>query len=187
MRIQQRYLKTAKAKVSISVGRGKTKTVVLNKNLDQTNTRAQTQAIIPNIIHSMDSSHLILILNKIINQNNHNNPVISIHDCFGCLPNNMIELENLVKLEFINLYSKSEFLENFNNDLINVLDKNKICYEINKAEHKVYIYLDKNSEYKHPIISLNKNKKLEPICFWLPPKVGNLNLEHIKISNYLIT
>ena len=111
--IQQRYLKTAKAKVSISVGRGKTKTVVLNKKLDKTDTRAQTQAIIPNIIHSMDSSHLILILNKIINKNsNIKSPVISIHDCFGCLTNYMIELEELVKLEFINLYSKANFLEN---------------------------------------------------------------------------
>jgi len=185
--IQQRYLKTAKAKVSISIGRGKTKTVVLNKKLDQTDTRAQTQAIIPNIIHSMDSAHLILILNKIINQNNHNNPVISIHDCFGCLPNNMIDLENLVKLEFINLYSKNEFLENFNNDLINVLDKNKIYYEINKSENKVFIYLDKSNDYKHPVLSSIKIKKLEPISFWLPPKVGKLNLEHIKNSNYLIT
>jgi DNA-directed RNA polymerase len=164
-KIQQRYLKTAKAKVSISIGRGKTKTVVLNKKLDKTNTRAQTQAIIPNIIHSMDSAHLILILNKIVNQNNTNNPVISIHDCFGTLPNNMISLENLVKLEFINLYSKKEFLENFNNDLINILDKNKIYYEINKLEHKVYIYLDRNNDYKNTTISLNKNKKLEPIVF----------------------
>ena len=187
LKIQQRYLKTAKAKVSISVGRGKIKTVVLNKKLDKTNTRAQTQAIIPNIIHSMDSAHLILILNKIVNQNNLNNPVISIHDCFGTLPNNMISLENLVKLEFINLYSKKEFLENFNNDLINILDKNKIYYEINKLEHKVYIYLDRSNDYKNTTISLNKNKKLEPIVFWLPPKVGNLNLDRIKDSNYLIT
>jgi DNA-directed RNA polymerase len=150
------------------VGRGKTKTVVLNKKLDKTDTRAQTQAIIPNIIHSMDSSHLILIINKIISKKEVNNPIISIHDCFGCLPNDMIYLENLVKLEFINLYSNKNFLENFNNDLISILDKNKICYEINKSEHKVYIYLDKSNDFNlntHQMFSLNKNKKLEPISF----------------------
>jgi hypothetical protein len=37
------------------------------------------------------------------------------------------------------------------------------------------------------MFSLNKNKKLEPISFWLPPKTGDLNLDHIKDSNYLIT
>ena len=86
----------------------------------------------------MDASHLILILNKLKKIS----PVISIHVCFGCLPNNMIDLENLVKLEFINLYSKSNFLEKFNADLLDILEKNKINYEVNKEEHKVYIYLD---------------------------------------------
>jgi DNA-directed RNA polymerase len=57
----------------------------------------QIQAILPNIIHSMDASHLILILNKIYQPLNPISPVISIHDCFGCLPNNMIDLESLVK------------------------------------------------------------------------------------------
>lgn len=134
----------------------------------------------------MDSSHLILNLNK-ININNSNNPVISIHDCFGCLPNNMIDLENLVKLEFINLYSKNDFLEKFNDDLLNLLYKNNIYYEINRIEHKVYVYLDKSINYNNPMITSNKFKKLEPLSFWLPPKVGKLDLEQIKESNYLIT
>ena len=178
--IEQRYLKTAKAKVSISVGKGKQKTVVLKRKLDQTDTRVQTQAILPNIIHSMDASHLILILNK-----NKISPIISIHDCFGTLPNNMIELENLVKLEFISLYSKTNFLEKFHSDLIEVLNKNKINYEINKSENKVYIYLN-NSDLT---LNSNKSKKkiLEPLTFWLPPQDGNLILEQIKESNYLIT
>jgi len=145
--IEQRYLKTAKAKVSISVGKGKQKTVVLKRKLDQTDTRVQTQAILPNIIHSMDASHLILILNK-----NKVSPIISIHDCFGTLPNNMIDLETLVKLEFINLYSKTNFLEKFHADLLNILEKNKIHYEINKLENKVYVYLN-NSD-----LTLNSKK-----------------------------
>ena len=80
----------------------------------------------------------MLILNKIINKNsNIKSPVISIHDCFGCLTNYMIELEELVKLEFIKLYSKANFLEKFNSDLMDILNKNKINYEINRDEHKI--------------------------------------------------
>jgi len=148
--IEQRYLKTAKAKVSISVGKGQQKTVILKRKLDQTDTRIQTQAILPNIIHSMDASHLILILNK-----NKISPIISIHDCFGTLLNNMIDLENLVKLEFISLYSKNNFLEKFHSDLMDILEKNKIQYEVNKNEHKVYIYLN-NSDLT---LNTNKSKK----------------------------
>jgi len=179
--IEQRYLKTAQAQVSISVGHSKKKSIILKRKLDKTDWQVQTQAILPNIIHSMDASHLILILNKSKNIS----PVISIHDCFGCLPNNMIELENLVKLEFINLYSKNNFLEKFNSDLLNILDKNKICYEINRSENKVYIYLDKNNLP----LNLNKTKKtkLEPLYFWLPPQDGDLILDQIKETNYLIT
>jgi DNA-directed RNA polymerase len=132
---------------------------VLKRKLDQTDTRAQTQAILPNIIHSKDASHLILILNNLKKVN----PVISIHDCFGCLPNNMIDLENLVKLEFINLYSKSNYLEKFNSDLLEILDKNKINYEINNEEHKVYIYLDDVNIVLNS--SKTKKRKLEPITF----------------------
>lgn len=97
----------------------------------------------------------------------------------------MIELENLVKLEFINLYSKTNFLEKFHSDLIEVLNKNKINYEINKIENKVYVYLN-NSDLT---LNSNKSKKkmLEPLTFWLPPQDGNLILEQIKDSNYLIT
>jgi len=179
--IEQRYLKTTKAKVSISVGQGKQKTIVLKRKLNETNARAQTQAILPNIIHSMDASHLILILNK----SNKISPIISIHDCFGTLPNNMIDLENLVKYEFINLYSKDNFLEKFHSDLMDILEKNKINYEVNRNEHKVYIFLNNYD------LTLNSNKsrkkKLEPLWFWLPPQDGDLNLEQIKDSNYLIT
>lgn len=66
--------------------------------INETSLQNQKQAILPNIVNSMDASHLILILNKISQPLNPISPVISIHDCFGTLPNNMIDL---VKKEFI--------------------------------------------------------------------------------------
>jgi len=64
----------------------------------------QIQAILPNIVHSMDAAHLILNFNKISQPLNPISPVISIHDCFGTLPNNMIDLEKLVKKNNLLIY-----------------------------------------------------------------------------------
>jgi DNA-directed RNA polymerase len=82
-------LKKVKTKIAISVSRGKQKGIVLQKKKNETSNQNQKQAIIPNIIHSMDAAHLILILKEVSQPNNKISPVITIHDCFGTLPNNM--------------------------------------------------------------------------------------------------
>jgi DNA-directed RNA polymerase len=95
--------------------------MVIRKWINKVDKGKQTSAIIPNIIHSLDSSHLI---NVIISANKNNiNPVITVHDCFGCHPNNLQSLSHLVKIEFIKLYSNSNFLETFHNrNIQNILD-----------------------------------------------------------------
>lgn len=148
----------------------------------------QIQAILPNIVHSMDAAHLILIFNKISQPLDSISPVISIHDCFGTLPNNMIDLEALVKKEFINLYSNSEFLEKFHLDLLSILEKYKIYHEIDTKENKVKIIIEKSINSNLPFITSQlKKNKFEEICFWLPPKTGKLDLNKINYSDYLIT
>jgi len=107
----------------------------------------------------MDASHLILILKTISTPKNKISPVISIHDCFGCLPNNMIDLETLVKKEFINLYSKSDFLEKFNNYLLSILEKYKIYHEVKSEENKVIIIIEKSYHSNLPFISSQLKKK----------------------------
>lgn len=181
--ISQRYLEQSKSRVNISIS-GNNKTLILNQNLPKTNTRRQTLAIIPNIIHSMDASHLIWILKKACEKNSEINPTITIHDCFGTLPNKMIELEKIVKLEFINLYSHKDFLTSFHENLLYNLDKNKIKYEI--KEDSVYI-LTCFSNLNIPLTTENSKFKKEEINFLLPPKTGKLNLDEIKNSKYMIT
>jgi DNA-directed RNA polymerase len=78
--------------------------VIRKTNKNKTATSKQVQAIIPNIIHSLDASHLINLINTAINKNF--TPIISVHDCFGTHPNKMDELSFLVKKEFITLYTK---------------------------------------------------------------------------------
>jgi DNA-directed RNA polymerase len=148
------------------VGKGKQKTVVLKKKINETSAQIQKQAILPNIIHSLDAAHLILILNEVLKPFNTTSPVISIHDCFGTLPNNMSGLESLVKKEFINLYSNSDFLEKFNSDLLCILEKYKVYHEVNTEENKVNIIIEKSINSNLPFIASQlKKNKFEKISF----------------------
>ena len=121
--LTQNYLLSKITKTSISVG-GKAKTIVLREWTKKVDTRKQTQAIIPNIIHSLDSAHIQKLIEKAISIDF--SPVLTIHDCFGSLPNKIELLEFLVKLEFINLYSKEDFLAKFHNRFLTSLKDNQV-------------------------------------------------------------
>jgi DNA-directed RNA polymerase, mitochondrial len=94
IKITQNYLKSKTTSVGLSSWVRK-KTLVLKQWTNIINKSKQTQAIIPNIIHSLDSSHLINVLNNC--NNNNIKPIITVHDCWGTLPNNMDILEFCVK------------------------------------------------------------------------------------------
>jgi DNA-directed RNA polymerase len=64
--------------------------MVIKEYTNETNKLKQSNAIVPNIIHSLDATHLIKLINK--SGDNKFEPVITIHDCFGTLPNQMDEL-----------------------------------------------------------------------------------------------
>lgn len=85
----------------------------------------------------MDASHLINIIKSASDQNFY--PLITIHDCFGTLPNKMGELEYKIKKEFVLLYSDNIFLKNFHDIFIqNIKDNN---FDIKIERKKSYVYL----------------------------------------------
>ena len=47
----------------------------------------QRSAIIPNVIHSLDASHLMNVINTAFTKGI--NDLITVHDCFGTHPNNL--------------------------------------------------------------------------------------------------
>lgn len=115
IKITQSYLKDEIKSASIRTG-GKRKTIVLRSKAvdDETkiplvNKRKQVEAIIPNVIHSLDASLLILVIIEAKIKTNY--PVITVHDCFGTLPNNMKNLETIVRKQFIQLYTRDNFIE----------------------------------------------------------------------------
>ena len=85
-------------------------------------------AIIPNLIHSLDSNHLILIVNKFINDNQN---ILTVHDCFIIHPQNYYLLQNIVRSEFINLYANKSLIEKFHE---NALSEIKEHHNIQKTK-----------------------------------------------------
>ena len=165
--LSHRHNAFKKNKIGITL-RGISKTLVINENLYKTNKAKQSLAIIPNIIHSLDASHLS---NVIINAfENETYPILTIHDCFGTHPNLMDQLYNIVKIEFIKIYLTENFIDKFHTKNLDSI-----------SEHGYIIEKDNITEINYIKI---KNSKI-----FIPnkPKIGNFDLNEIQKSKYIIT
>ena len=192
LKITQHYLVSKTNKISIKIG-NKSKTVIIKESLDKLNTRKQAQAIIPNIIHSLDSSHLIKIVLSAID--NKFKPILTVHDCFGTHPNKIKELSEIVTKEFIELYSNDQFLQKFHKKIIESIKDN--YYNVIKINNNYYVEFDNNknnlvvidTDTDSDIIKNKKkfNNKIELLLIPKLPKMGSLILEDIINSKYMIT
>ena len=72
---------------------------VLKDYTDELDKKKQVSAIIPNYIHSFDANNLMLVIRECMSKGNRN--IMSIHDCFGTHPNDMINLYEIVKIQFV--------------------------------------------------------------------------------------
>lgn len=166
LEITQHYLKRKKKIISVSIF-GKSKKLVLRENDSEMDEAKQIQAIIPNIIHSLDATHLNNLINLASIQGFY--PVITIHDCFGTLPNKMGELDLMVKKEFILLYSDNKFLNDFQNRFIQSITDNQ--FKIKYINDKGYVILSPTELIEIPTI----------------PMLGQLDIENIINSKYMIS
>jgi DNA-directed RNA polymerase len=116
------------------------KTIILKNKIKNNNSneyvvdrRKQVESIIPNVIHSLDASHLMFVIKECISSNIL--PIITVHDCFGTLPNQMFHLEQIVKKQFVILYTKENFLNKFHKKILeSIEDNNYIIFK--KGERK---------------------------------------------------
>src|SRR5580693_478258 len=167
MKITQHYLKSKQSVISTKLF-NKTKKMVIKEFLNETDKLKQSNAIIPNIIHSLDASHLI----NVINSNNDENfdAIITVHDCFGTHPNNMEQLVYRVKKEFIILYSQQNFLETFHSRILQTIRDNNFEIIFNEEENKNFVFVDE-----------------ELLTIPNIPRLGKLDLQKIIKSRYMIT
>ena len=173
LNITQLYKSSVAHKVSFSLNK-KSKTVIVRKPTDKVDTRKQRNAIVANFTHSLDASHLMLVINTLHKEYSIN--ILPIHDCFGAHPNDMNIVEFIVKKEFILLYSSPDYLKTFDSRIIqSIID---IKYEVEPDKLNLrpkYVII--------PSIKSNLIKRLE-----IPelPQQGSLDLKDVINSKYMI-
>ena len=142
--------------------------MIIRESLNELDRLKQTNAIIPNIIHSLDATHLINLINKA--QDIGFAPIITVHDCFGTHPNKMDELAFMVKKEFVLLYSQDNFLDIYHDRLIQSIKDNNYEVIFNEEDKANYVINNYN------LIKIPNT-----------PKLGELDLQKIIDSKYMIS
>ena len=179
LEISQSYFLSETNKVKLSYF-GNTRTSVIREWSTIIDKNKQNQSIVPNIIHSLDASHLINVINNGYSKNI--TPIISIHDCFGTHPNMMNKLANLIRSEFVLLYTQENFLKKYNEKVINSIKDNN--FEIIEKDGNKYVeyYKIKKKKDGTKYTSNKRNFLLIPFI----PKMGDLDLKQIIKATYLI-
>lgn len=74
---------------------------------NQYNTRAASNGIVPNFVHSMDSAHLCKTINDF------SGSILPIHDSFATHPSDVAEMHKSLRSTFIDMYKQYDLVEDF--------------------------------------------------------------------------
>lgn len=120
----------------------------------------QVNALMPNLVHSLDSSALIFLYNAFKSHRIYIN-FYSVHDCYGVSATDVDVLINLLRNIYIELYSKNKYIETFDKDIIEILKKSlSIKHSNSKIKYdreKRLIYSEDVELLKLPHIPTNKD------------------------------
>lgn len=170
LKITQKYLKTNVSSKTVKLF-GQTRELIIRTSTDILNKKKQSLAIIPNIIHSLDASHLHSIILDAKKKCNHN--ILSIHDCFGTHPNDMNKLLQRIRKTFILQYSNENYLIKFRDRIVQSISDNN--YNIVNKNDKSYVEIH------------NGNKETKLLLIPDAPILRDYDLNLIKDASYMIS
>lgn len=158
-------------KIKTNLVRNNNKAISILMPTDQMDYKSMYNGLMPNLIHSLDASNIHLLIDKInkyyvfVDKKNIN--LYTIHDCFATDYKNMKILEILVRISFIELYFKEDYLSKLNEDFINQIESCTTVFtesfydtDIKKIKYLKYIEIE------------NKNNKINKIYL---PQLPNFN------------
>jgi DNA-directed RNA polymerase len=121
--LEQQYVKFTKYDITNSVLKKRYK-IVLRKPAQKNkksviNTLKQINSFVPNFIHSMDGSNIVLLIQRI---NKYPMNIATIHDCFATQANHADLLAHLVKESFISIYGNNEFIDKFHSYILYTIE-----------------------------------------------------------------
>lgn len=96
------------------------KPVTISIPTNMIDVKSNVRGFVANLIHSMDASHINLII-KNMKQNNSTFPIYTIHDCFATTPNNMFILNNIVLSSFVEQYYSENYITKLHQNLLDTI------------------------------------------------------------------
>lgn len=119
LKVSQRYVtrKSKKIKPYTFSGKEITLSIIDKSTIDR---KKQRNALMPNLVHSLDSTSMLLLYYSLKHTKNNVN-FYSVHDCFGVTADNVETLIDLIKKVYINIYSDNKYIEKFDEDVIKII------------------------------------------------------------------
>jgi hypothetical protein len=95
--------------------------LTLSINSKKIDARKQSNALMPNLVHSLDSTTIVLLKYHIDKHTGKNTSMYTIHDCFAVTADQVMNLVILIRSIYTKLYSEERYIEHFDNSVINNL------------------------------------------------------------------
>jgi DNA-directed RNA polymerase len=123
----------------------------------------------PNLIHSLDSCSLALVIDKLFKDDI--KQFYSIHDCFAVTCNNVNTLTYILKNVYADIYSNESYIKSFHNSFLSNITNTYGKDSYNPINNTIII-----------------TKNDEPLIINIPDvnKIHNNNIIKLRESSYLI-
>lgn len=121
--VKQKYMKQYIKRIVPFKNRNSTISLALIDNL-KIDFKKQKTALMPNLIHYLDSTVLFLLFNVFSSSIEGTGGVAifySVHDCYGVSAKYVAKLISLLKTIYIDLYSNISYIKQFDNDKIELI------------------------------------------------------------------
>lgn len=151
LEVKQSYLKEKSIQIKpFTYSKNK---FTLRAYLDEYDKNIQVRAFMPNLIHSLDSCTLSLLVNDYFNSDLEIKNIYTIHDCFA-MPMNCIEyVIDSLKINYIKIYSETTYLKKLDEQIINHIKAHygENCYD---PETRIISHPGLKFKLKYPNINV---------------------------------
>lgn len=180
IKVNHTYKKFKTERISSSAYKG-ARRVTLQVPITKANLQNIKKGIVPNLIHSLDASNISILISHLKNQKlTHPVNLYTVHDCFATSIDKLPLINHLVREAFIDIYSSDSYISDFNNFVVQYIEKNNIeIVETKVKENDLYIN-------KKGVIIPETNEMI-----YLPevPKINNIPYfsKQVKQACYMIS
>ena len=151
LKVRQSYMQEKTVKIKpFSYNRTQINLSTYIKKIDL---NKQTRAFMPNLIHSLDATSLMLLLDKYFNNSEFLiKNIYTIHDCFAMPMTHVEFIIDTLRKVYISLYSNSRYLEKLDKGVLDSIACHYGDIELDREKNILTITQDEPQKYYYPNI-----------------------------------